>query len=101
MAALVADRLTVLRTHIDTARQVWREVDPAQFEALMVDYDIYLRMLHDALTGLADALRDAPQSDAPQPDAPQGREPVSRAGQVLALRPPGQVVPRYRAAAPR
>jgi len=67
---------TEIRVQLDWLRRYLHGLDvdrlgmsPARFQALMIGYDIYVRMLEDVLADLADALQDRPRSDDEPADA--------------------------------
>lgn len=52
IAELIAD----VRSYVITMEASWQGVAADQFQMLMHDYDLYARMLQDALTGIAGGL---------------------------------------------
>jgi WXG100 family type VII secretion target len=49
--------LTQIRSYVVTLEGEWHGVAQQQFQLLMTDYDLYSRMLHDALTDIGSGLR--------------------------------------------
>lgn len=56
-ATEVGDELAQLKTFVMSLEDVWGGIAHNQFTTLMLDFDTYARMLHDALTGIAGGLR--------------------------------------------
>ncbi|MEV0473635.1 WXG100 family type VII secretion target [Streptomyces prunicolor] len=48
--------LASIRSYVLSLEAVWQGIAQQQFDALMLDYDTFARMLHDALTGIAGGL---------------------------------------------
>lgn len=53
----IQGELSGLRTYVLSLRDHWKGPAALQFDALMHNYDIYARMLDDALTDIASGLR--------------------------------------------
>ncbi|MCO6004194.1 WXG100 family type VII secretion target [Actinoallomurus purpureus] len=49
--------LTQIRAYVVNLEASWRGVAYNTFQTLMAEYDIYAKMLHDSLTGIASGLR--------------------------------------------
>jgi WXG100 family type VII secretion target len=56
-AANIDGQLAGLRAYVSDLATLWLGVSSQQYVSLMTDYDTYGRMLHDALTGIADGLQ--------------------------------------------
>ncbi|NED80569.1 WXG100 family type VII secretion target [Streptomyces sp. SID11233] len=56
-AAEVAAQLVTLRTYVLNLEASWQGVAAVRFQGLMQEYDIYSKMLHDALTDIGSGLR--------------------------------------------
>ncbi|MER5794225.1 WXG100 family type VII secretion target [Streptomyces sp. NPDC001980] len=56
-AAQIQGQLTELKTYVANLESSWQGIAQDTFQALMQEYDIYSRMLHDALTDIASGLR--------------------------------------------
>jgi uncharacterized protein YukE len=56
-AAEIAHQLQTLKTYVIDLRTFWHGVSAQTFEALMIDWDVYAGMLHQALLGIGDGLR--------------------------------------------
>ncbi|MFF7475112.1 WXG100 family type VII secretion target [Streptomyces sp. NPDC008092] len=56
-AAEIQDQLTNLKNYVANMEASWQGIAQDTFLALMQEYDIYSRMLHDALTDIASGLR--------------------------------------------
>ncbi|MEU3460552.1 WXG100 family type VII secretion target [Streptomyces sp. NPDC006733] len=50
-------KIAALRTYVAGLGNIWQGSAHAAFETLMMDYDIYARMMHDALSDIASGLR--------------------------------------------
>ncbi|MEV5704145.1 WXG100 family type VII secretion target [Actinoallomurus sp. NPDC052274] len=55
-ASEIQSELAEIKTYVNSLEAVWGGVAHDRFVALMAEYDILARMLHDALTGIADGL---------------------------------------------
>lgn len=55
-ASDIQGELAEIRSYVNSLEAVWRGVAHDRFVALMAEYDVLARMLHDALTGIADGL---------------------------------------------
>lgn len=53
----IDDLLAQIKSYVVSLESVWQGVAQQQFNTLMQEYDIYARMLHDALTDIASGLR--------------------------------------------
>jgi WXG100 family type VII secretion target len=49
----VWQQLAVLRNYVVALEQVWQGIAQDTFQELMTNWDIYARMMHDALTDIA------------------------------------------------
>jgi WXG100 family type VII secretion target len=49
-------QLSSLRSYVSSLEEIWRGIAQETFQELMHDYDIYARMMHDALTDIATGL---------------------------------------------
>jgi WXG100 family type VII secretion target len=49
-------QLGALRSYVVSLEGVWRGIAQDTFQELMHDYDVYARMMHDALTDIATGL---------------------------------------------
>ncbi|MFE0460002.1 WXG100 family type VII secretion target [Kitasatospora sp. NPDC058965] len=56
-AADIDAKIAVLRTYVAGLGNHWQGSAHTAFETLMADYDVYARMMHDALTDIASGLR--------------------------------------------
>jgi WXG100 family type VII secretion target len=56
-AAEIQTQLGTLKTYVVNVESIWRGIAGNTFQALMVDYDIFANMLHNALTDIASGLR--------------------------------------------
>ncbi|PYC87904.1 WXG100 family type VII secretion target [Streptomyces tateyamensis] len=56
-AADIDTKIAVLRSYVAGLGSHWQGSAHAAFETLMADYDIYARMMHDALSDIASGLR--------------------------------------------
>lgn len=56
-ASELQDQLAQIKSYVVSLETVWQGVAQQQFSTLMQEYDIYARMLHDALTDIAGGLR--------------------------------------------
>ncbi|MGW7425379.1 WXG100 family type VII secretion target [Streptomyces sp. NPDC054813] len=56
-AAEIQGQLSDLKTYVVNMEGWWQGIAQDTFQALMQEYDIYSRMLHDALTDIAGGLR--------------------------------------------
>ncbi|MER6267777.1 WXG100 family type VII secretion target [Streptomyces sp. 900105755] len=56
-AAEIQGQLTDLKNYVTGLEDSWQGIAQTTFQALMQEYDIYSRMLHDALTDIAGGLR--------------------------------------------
>jgi WXG100 family type VII secretion target len=55
-AAEIDAQLSALRSYVSSLEEIWRGIAQDTFQELMSDYDIYARMMHDALTDIATGL---------------------------------------------
>jgi len=56
-AAEIDAQLAEIKSYVYSLEASWRGVAHDQFQLLMNEYDIFARMLHDALVGIAGGLR--------------------------------------------
>ncbi|MFE7114979.1 WXG100 family type VII secretion target [Streptomyces sp. NPDC057654] len=56
-AAEIAGQLAELKTYVTSLEASWQGLAHNQFQTLMTEYDIYARMLHDALEGISKGLQ--------------------------------------------
>ena len=56
-AGEINDTLSQIKSYVTSLEAVWHGLAQQQFNTLMQEYDIYARMLHDALTDIASGLR--------------------------------------------
>lgn len=56
-AAEIAGQLTELKTYVTSLEASWQGIAHNQFQTLMAEYDIYARMLNDALEGISKGLQ--------------------------------------------
>jgi WXG100 family type VII secretion target len=56
-AGNIDHQLAGLRSYVSDLAGQWLGVSSQQYQSMMTDYDTYGRMLHDALTGIADGLQ--------------------------------------------
>ncbi|GAA5179195.1 hypothetical protein GCM10023322_08450 [Rugosimonospora acidiphila] len=56
-AEAIGDELATVRGYVSDLAAQWLGVSSTQYVNLMADFDTYGRMLHDALTGIADGLQ--------------------------------------------
>ncbi|WP_394427732.1 WXG100 family type VII secretion target [Streptomyces sp. SGAir0957] len=56
-ATEIAGKLAELKTYVTSLEASWQGIAHNQFQTLMAEYDIYARMLHDALEGIAKGLQ--------------------------------------------
>ncbi|MFE7594740.1 WXG100 family type VII secretion target [Kitasatospora sp. NPDC057512] len=56
-AGEIDTKIATLRTYVAGLSGCWQGSAHGAFEVLMADYDIYARMMHDALTDIASGLR--------------------------------------------
>ncbi|KIF67436.1 CFP-10-like protein [Streptomyces sp. AcH 505] len=56
-AAEIAAQLGELKTYVTSLETSWQGIAHNQFQTLMAEYDIYARMLHDALEGISKGLQ--------------------------------------------
>jgi WXG100 family type VII secretion target len=56
-AAEIAAQLAGLKTYVTSLETSWQGIAHNQFQTLMAEYDIYARMLHDALEGISKGLQ--------------------------------------------
>jgi WXG100 family type VII secretion target len=56
-ASEIQAELAKIKTYVNSLEAVWGGVAHDRFVALMAEYDVLARMLHDALTGIADGLQ--------------------------------------------
>lgn len=56
-AAQIDAILGQIRTYVVNLESEWRGIAQQQFQALMTDYDVYSKMLHDALTSIGSGLQ--------------------------------------------
>jgi len=56
-AGEIDDVLAQIKSYVVSLEAVWQGVAQQQFSTLMQEYDIYARMLHNALTDIASGLR--------------------------------------------
>ncbi|MCW2901677.1 MAG: hypothetical protein JWO67_3942 [Streptosporangiaceae bacterium] len=52
----VETQLRAIKSYVNSLEASWGGVAHDRFKALMAEYDIYARMLHDALVGIASGL---------------------------------------------
>lgn len=52
----IRTELAEIKTYVNSLEAVWKGIAHDRFVALMAEYDILARMLHDALTGIASGL---------------------------------------------
>ncbi|MET8678629.1 WXG100 family type VII secretion target [Streptomyces sp. NPDC004647] len=57
MAAEISGQLSELKTYVTSLEASWQGIAHNQFQTLMAEYDIYARMLHDALEGISKGLQ--------------------------------------------
>jgi WXG100 family type VII secretion target len=55
-ANVVQTELSAIKSYVNSLEASWGGVAHNRFVALMTEYDIFARMLHDALTGIASGL---------------------------------------------
>lgn len=58
-AAQIEGQLAEVKSYVNSLEASWRGIAHDRFVALMAEYDILARMLHDALTGIAGGLHGA------------------------------------------
>ncbi|GEB54190.1 MULTISPECIES: WXG100 family type VII secretion target [Streptomyces] len=56
-AAEISTQLAELKTYVTSLEASWQGIAHNQFQTLMAEYDIYARMLHDALEGISKGLQ--------------------------------------------
>ncbi|MET8558112.1 WXG100 family type VII secretion target [Streptomyces sp. NPDC004959] len=56
-ATEIATQLGELKTYVQSLEASWQGIAHTQFQTLMAEYDIYARMLHDALEGISKGLQ--------------------------------------------
>jgi WXG100 family type VII secretion target len=52
----ISQQLSSLRNYVVNLEAVWHGVAADTFSELMADYDVYVRMMHDALTDIGSGL---------------------------------------------
>jgi WXG100 family type VII secretion target len=57
LANEIAGDLAEIKTYVTSLEAVWQGIAHNQFQTLMREYDIYARMLNDALTGISKGLQ--------------------------------------------
>jgi WXG100 family type VII secretion target len=55
-AEQVQDQLDALRSYVVSLEEIWQGIAQDTFQELMHDYDIYARMMHDALVDIGSGL---------------------------------------------
>jgi WXG100 family type VII secretion target len=55
-AAEIDAQLSALRSYVSSLEEIWRGIAQDTFQELMHGYDIFARMMHDALTDIATGL---------------------------------------------
>jgi len=53
----IAEQLAALKNYVVSLEDQWKGIAAGTFSALMADYDVYGRMLNDALTGIGSGLQ--------------------------------------------
>jgi WXG100 family type VII secretion target len=53
----IEQQLAALKSYVVSLEEQWKGIAAGTFGSLMADYDIYSRMLHEALTGIAAGLQ--------------------------------------------
>ncbi|MCW2944019.1 MAG: hypothetical protein JWR24_736 [Actinoallomurus sp.] len=56
-AAEIDAVLAQIKSYVVNLESSWQGIAQQQFQVLMQEYDIYAKMLHDALTGISSGLR--------------------------------------------
>lgn len=56
-ATQIAGELAELKLYVTSLEQSWQGIAHSQFQNLMAQYDIYARMLNDALDGISKGLQ--------------------------------------------
>ncbi|MFI7354879.1 WXG100 family type VII secretion target [Streptomyces avidinii] len=56
-AVEISGQLSDLKTYVSSLEASWQGIAHNQFQVLMAEYDIYARMLNDALEGIAKGLQ--------------------------------------------
>lgn len=56
-AAEISAQLGQLKAYVASLEASWQGIAHNQFQTLMAEYDIYARMLHDALEGISKGLQ--------------------------------------------
>ncbi|MCM2422930.1 MULTISPECIES: WXG100 family type VII secretion target [unclassified Streptomyces] len=56
-AGEISGQLSELKSYVTSLEASWQGIAHNQFQTLMAEYDIYARMLHDALEGISKGLQ--------------------------------------------
>ncbi|MEE1745760.1 MULTISPECIES: WXG100 family type VII secretion target [unclassified Streptomyces] len=56
-ATEIAGQLAELKAYVTSLEASWQGIAHTQFQTLMAEYDVYARMLHDALEGISKGLQ--------------------------------------------